>query len=68
MTAVQVGQTFLPLSTDASEQRDMNGTIIDSGTTLAYLPEGIYEPLIYKVHKTLLFVNLHKQLHIHLFE
>lgn len=49
MTAVQVGQTFLPLSTDASEQRDMNGTIIDSGTTLAYLPEGIYEPLIYKI-------------------
>ncbi|KAJ1435472.1 Xylanase inhibitor, C-terminal [Sesbania bispinosa] len=49
MTAVQVGHTFLSLSTDASEQRDRKGTIIDSGTTLAYLPEGIYEPLIYKI-------------------
>lgn len=49
MTAVQVGHTFLSLSTDASEQRDRKGTIIDSGTTLAYLPEGIYTPLIYKV-------------------
>ncbi|XP_061364700.1 aspartic proteinase 36-like isoform X3 [Gastrolobium bilobum] len=49
MTAVQVGHTFLSLSTDASEQGDKKGTIIDIGTTLAYLPEGIYEPLVYKI-------------------
>ncbi|CAJ1838641.1 unnamed protein product [Sphenostylis stenocarpa] len=49
MTAVQVGHTFLSLSTDASAQGDRKGTIIDSGTTLAYLPEGIYEPLVYKI-------------------
>ncbi|QCE12814.1 aspartic proteinase-like protein 2 [Vigna unguiculata] len=49
MTAVQVGQTFLSLSTDASAQGDGKGTIIDSGTTLAYLPEGIYDPLVSKI-------------------
>ncbi|KAE9604965.1 putative nepenthesin [Lupinus albus] len=49
MTAVQVGHTFLSLPTDASEQGDIKGTIIDSGTTLAYLPEGIYDPLVYKI-------------------
>ncbi|CAJ2669325.1 unnamed protein product [Trifolium pratense] len=50
MTAVQVGHTFLNLSTDAfDEQRERKGTIIDSGTTLAYLPDGIYQPLVYKI-------------------
>lgn len=55
MTAVQVGHAFLSLSTDTSTQGDRKGTIIDSGTTLAYLPEGIYEPLVYKVYKSLKF-------------
>ncbi|QHO09928.1 Aspartic proteinase-like protein [Arachis hypogaea] len=49
MTGVQVGHTFLSLSTDASQQGDRKGTIIDSGTTLAYLPEAIYEPLVSKI-------------------
>ncbi|KAK8466157.1 hypothetical protein PHAVU_008G018300 [Phaseolus vulgaris] len=49
MTAVQVGETFLSLSEDASAQGDAKGTIIDSGTTLAYLPEGIYELLVSKI-------------------
>ncbi|CAI8592100.1 unnamed protein product [Vicia faba] len=49
MTAVQVGHTFLNLTTDASDQNDKKGTIIDSGTTLAYLPDGIYQPLVYKI-------------------
>ncbi|WVZ08800.1 hypothetical protein V8G54_022146 [Vigna mungo] len=39
------------LSIDASTQGDGKGTIIDSGTTLAYLPEGIYEPLVSKFWK-----------------
>jgi hypothetical protein len=52
MTAVQVGHTFLNLSTDVfDEQAERKGTIIDSGTTLAYLPDGIYQPLVYKVYK-----------------
>ncbi|KAI4344985.1 hypothetical protein L6164_012155 [Bauhinia variegata] len=49
MTSIQVGHTFLNLTTDTSEVGDMKGTIIDSGTTLAYLPEEIYQPLVNKV-------------------
>ena len=50
MTAVQVGRDFLNLPTDIFETEDnRNGAIIDSGTTLAYLPELIYEPLVTKV-------------------
>jgi len=52
MTAVQVGETFLSLSEDSSAQGDAKGTIIDSGTTLAYLPEGIYELLVSKVYQS----------------
>ncbi|KAG5001338.1 hypothetical protein JHK87_022410 [Glycine soja] len=64
MTAVQVGHTFLSLSTDTSAQGDRKGTIIDSGTTLAYLPEGIYEPLVYKMisqHPDLKVQTLHDE-------
>lgn len=49
MTAIQVGQTFLSLPNDTIEVGDRKGTIIDSGTTLAYLPEMVYEPLVSKV-------------------
>ena len=49
MTAVEVGRDFLNLPTDVFEIGDKKGTIIDSGTTLAYLPELIYEPLVTKV-------------------
>ncbi|XP_050235955.1 aspartic proteinase 36 [Mercurialis annua] len=49
MTAVQVGKDFLPLPTDVFEAGDRKGAIIDSGTTLAYLPEFIYEPLVSKI-------------------
>lgn len=45
MMAVEVGYQFLNLSVDVF----MNGVIIDSGTTLAYLPEVIYSPLVKKV-------------------
>ncbi|GKU87596.1 hypothetical protein SLEP1_g1971 [Rubroshorea leprosula] len=48
MTAVQVGGDFLKFTTDLSEVGE-RGTIIDSGTTLAYLPEMIYEPLVNKI-------------------
>lgn len=51
MTGVQVGNTSLSLPTDASGAGDRMGTIIDSGTTLAYLPEWIYGPLVNKVCK-----------------
>lgn len=48
MTAVQVGSEFLNISRDVFEG-DSRGTILDSGTTLAYLPEIIYDALISKV-------------------
>ncbi|KAH7835369.1 hypothetical protein Vadar_025514 [Vaccinium darrowii] len=46
MTAVEVGREFLNLTGDVFEFGNKKGTIIDSGTTLAYLPQVIYEPLI----------------------
>lgn len=49
MTAVQVGHAFLNVSKEVFEVGDRRGTIIDSGTTLAYLPEMVYEPLVSKV-------------------
>ncbi|KAJ4832092.1 hypothetical protein Tsubulata_049431 [Turnera subulata] len=49
MTAVQVGRDFLKLPTDVFEAGDRKGAIIDSGTTLAYLPEMVYEQLISKI-------------------
>ncbi|KAK3204515.1 hypothetical protein Dsin_018561 [Dipteronia sinensis] len=49
MTAVQVGRDFLNLTTDIIGVGDRRGTIIDSGTTLAYLPEMVYEPLVSKI-------------------
>ncbi|XP_059653294.1 aspartic proteinase 36 isoform X2 [Cornus florida] len=49
MTAVEVGRDILNLQTDVFEVGDKKGTIIDSGTTLAYLPEVIYGPLVNKI-------------------
>ncbi|KAJ6343479.1 hypothetical protein OIU76_005255 [Salix suchowensis] len=49
MTAVQVGHDFLSLPTDVFEAGDRKGAIIDSGTTLAYLPEMVYKPLVSKI-------------------
>ncbi|CAN6580332.1 unnamed protein product [Malus baccata var. baccata] len=49
MKAVQVGRSFLSLPTDVFEAGDRKGTIIDSGTTLAYLPDVIYQPLVSKI-------------------
>ncbi|XP_075662674.1 aspartic proteinase 36-like [Castanea sativa] len=49
MTAVQVGQVFLNISIEVFEAGDRKGTVIDSGTTLAYLPELVYEPLVSKI-------------------
>ncbi|KAM7461562.1 hypothetical protein LguiA_029683 [Lonicera macranthoides] len=49
MTAVAVGHDFLNLSANVFGVGDKKGTIIDSGTTLAYLPQVIYDPLIRKI-------------------
>ncbi|WCJ27541.1 Eukaryotic aspartyl protease family protein [Euphorbia peplus] len=49
MTAVQVGTEYLNLSAEVFESGDRKGAIIDSGTTLAYLPEIVYAPLVSKI-------------------
>lgn len=49
MKAVEVGGYFLKLPTDMFGVGDNKGTIIDSGTTLAYLPEVVYNQLLIKV-------------------
>ncbi|XP_068333524.1 aspartic proteinase 36-like [Pyrus communis] len=49
MKSVQVGRSFLNLPPDLFEAGDRKGTIIDSGTTLAYLPDVIYQPLVSKI-------------------
>ncbi|XP_042008635.1 aspartic proteinase 36-like [Salvia splendens] len=48
MTGIQVGHDFLNLTSDIY-MADKRGAIIDSGTTLAYLPQMIYEPLVKKI-------------------
>ncbi|PIA29882.1 hypothetical protein AQUCO_05800157v1 [Aquilegia coerulea] len=49
LKSVEVGKVMLQLPTDVFETGDRKGTIIDSGTTLAYLPEVVYNPLIKKI-------------------
>ncbi|KAF9612093.1 hypothetical protein IFM89_038072 [Coptis chinensis] len=46
---IEVGKDTLDLPSDAFETGDRKGTIIDSGTTLAYLPDEVYAPLIQKI-------------------
>ncbi|XP_043720644.1 aspartic proteinase 36-like isoform X1 [Telopea speciosissima] len=46
MQSVEVGGTVLQLPTDVFDTGSQKGTIIDSGTTLAYLAEAIYEPMM----------------------
>lgn len=45
-----MGGDVLELPTDIFDNGDRKGTIIDSGTTLAYVPEAVYEPLMTKVN------------------
>ena len=58
MKAIEVGGNFLQLPSDIFDVGERKGTIIDSGTTLAYLPEAAYKPLIAAVrfaHRHLIF-------------
>ncbi|XP_043703690.1 aspartic proteinase 39-like [Telopea speciosissima] len=49
MEGVEVGGVILKIPRDVFETGPKKGTVIDSGTTLAYLPEIIYEPLIKEI-------------------
>ena len=46
LKAIEVGGAFLQLPTDLFDTGDKKGTIIDSGTTLSYLPEVAYKALM----------------------
>ncbi|XXG46891.1 hypothetical protein AAC387_Pa02g1619 [Persea americana] len=46
LKAIEVGTDILQLPSDVFVSGDKKGTIIDSGTTLAYLPDTVYTPLI----------------------
>ncbi len=46
---IDVGGTTLQLPANIFETAEMKGTFIDSGTTLAYLPEIVYKELMLAV-------------------
>ncbi|KAI6684357.1 hypothetical protein NL676_030270 [Syzygium grande] len=49
MKAVEVGGDILELPPDIFSSGDGKEAIIDSGTTLAYLPSDVYNPLVEKI-------------------
>lgn len=49
MESIEVDGDVLDLPTDIFEAGDNRGTIIDSGTTLAYLPDEVLRSLMQKV-------------------
>ncbi|CAH9067183.1 unnamed protein product [Cuscuta epithymum] len=51
MKAIEVGGVPLVLPTDTFDIDSSRGTIIDSGTTLAYLPDKIYNSITAKIFK-----------------
>ncbi|KZV44002.1 aspartic protein-like protein 2 [Dorcoceras hygrometricum] len=62
MTSVQVGLDFLNLTSDVYMINGKKGAIIDSGTTLAYLPQEIYVPLVKQVTFTIVLIKFIKYL------
>ncbi|KAJ4787961.1 Eukaryotic aspartyl protease family protein [Rhynchospora pubera] len=49
LTGIEVGGSLLQLPSDLFETGDKKGTIVDSGTTLTYLPEAAYKAIWQKV-------------------
>nr|XP_043638550.1 aspartic proteinase 36-like [Erigeron canadensis] len=49
LKAIEVGGDVLQLPTDIFDVGDKRGTIIDSGTTLAYLPDLVYKQVLEKI-------------------
>ncbi|GAV74363.1 Asp domain-containing protein [Cephalotus follicularis] len=59
MKEVEVGGDVLDLPTDVFDTGDGKGTIIDSGTTLAYLPEVVYQSVINQIMASQPSLNVH---------
>ncbi|XP_057960941.1 aspartic proteinase 36 [Malania oleifera] len=49
LKSIEVGGHVIELPTDIFGFGNQKGTIIDSGTTLAYFPSDVYDPLITKI-------------------
>jgi hypothetical protein len=50
LESIDVAGTTLQIPAHVFESGDKKGTIIDSGTTLTYLPELVFKEVIYEVH------------------
>ncbi|MCL7028840.1 hypothetical protein MKW94_017942 [Papaver nudicaule] len=59
MESVQVGDTVLDIPTQVFKGKNGNVTIIDSGTTLAYLPGEIFVPLKQMILTSQANLNIH---------
>ncbi|XP_010926619.1 aspartic proteinase 36 isoform X2 [Elaeis guineensis] len=60
LTGIEVGGTFLELPTYLFDDGTDRGVIVDSGTTLAYLPDAVFKQLfnaMFKFHQDLTFYN-----------
>ncbi|XP_044483370.1 aspartic proteinase 36-like [Mangifera indica] len=49
LKAIEVGGDTLDVPSDVFDTGSQRGTIIDSGTTLAYLPAEVYQPMMDKI-------------------
>lgn len=59
MKEIEVGGDVLELPTDVFDSGEHRGTIIDSGTTLTYLPEVVYDSLMTAIRSSQPGLNLH---------
>ncbi|XVE90617.1 hypothetical protein DITRI_Ditri20bG0092100 [Diplodiscus trichospermus] len=59
MKGVEVGGALLVLPSDVFDSGDQKGTIVDSGTTLAYLPSIIFQPLMTAILSAQPTLSLH---------
>ena len=50
MTGLEVGSEPIDMPPDMSESGENSGAIIDSGSTLAYLPDVLMKPMMKKVY------------------
>ncbi|CAN6889135.1 unnamed protein product [Brassica oleracea] len=60
LNSIEVGNSVLQLSSGAFDSGDDKGVIVDSGTTLVYLPTAVYNPLINEILASHPELNLHK--------
>ncbi|XP_050138262.1 aspartic proteinase 36-like [Malus sylvestris] len=49
LETIEVGGEVVQLASDVFDTGSITGTIIDSGTTLAYLPQEVFDPMMQKI-------------------